>query len=98
MRKLVPVAPPAATNPGMEMIRMTRRLSFDHTPKELASRSTGTADVVLFWSKRTHRAAVAVDHNATGDHFELIVGAADDPLDLFEHPYAYAAWRKRKAA
>jgi hypothetical protein len=39
-----------------------------------------------------------VDDKATGDHFELIVGADDDPLDLFEHPYAYAALRRRKAA
>lgn len=77
---------------------MIRRLSFDHTPKELASRFSGTADVVLFWSKRTHRAAVAVEDKATGDHFELLVRADDDPLDLFEHPYAYAASRGRKAA
>jgi hypothetical protein len=80
------------------MIVMIRRLSFDHTPKELVSRSSGTADVVLFWSKRTGRAAVAVDDRATGDHFELIVGADDDPLDLFEHPYAYEAARHREAA
>lgn len=69
---------------------MTSKLSFDHTPKLLALRHSGTADVGLFWSRRTHRAAVAVDDEATGQHFELPVEPGDNPLDLFEHPYAYA--------
>jgi hypothetical protein len=72
---------------------MTRRLSFDHTPKELVSRHSGTADVALLWSKRTHRAAVAVDDAARGEHFELLLAPEDDPLDVYEHPYAYAASR-----
>ena len=68
---------------------MTRRLSFDHTPKMLALRHSGTTDVALFWSKRTHQAAVAVEDDATGERFELLVKPEDDPLDLFEHPFAY---------
>lgn len=72
---------------------MTNRLSFDHTPKMLALRHSGTTDVALFWSKRTHQAAVAVDDEATGEHFELLVCANDDPLDLFEHPFADASAR-----
>ena len=47
----------------------------------------------LFWSKRKHRAAVAVDDEATGDHFELEINPEDDPLDLYNHPYPYAAVR-----
>lgn len=70
---------------------MIRRLSFDHTPKELVSRHSGTAEVALLWSKRTHRAAVAVQDEARGEYFELLIGADDDPLDVYEHPYAYAA-------
>lgn len=70
---------------------MTRRLSFDHTPKLLALRHSGTADVALLWSRRTRRAAVSVDDPATGEHFELLVQPDDNPLDLFEHPFAYAA-------
>ncbi len=70
-----------------------RRLSFDHTPKLLALRRSGTTDVALFWSKRTHRAAVAVADDATGERFELVVRDGDDPLDLFKHPYAYASAR-----
>lgn len=77
---------------------MNRQLSFDHTPKLLLSRRSGTTEVALFWSRRMHRAAVAVDDEATGAHFELDVGPADDPLDLFEHPYAYAAARGKLAA
>ena len=70
---------------------MTRRLSFDRTPKLLALRHSGTADVALFMERRTHRAAVSVDDPATGEHFELLVQPDDNPLDLFEHPFAYAA-------
>jgi hypothetical protein len=72
---------------------MTNRLSFDHTPKLLVVRRSGTAEIALFWSRRTHRAAVAVDDEATGERFELLVEPSDDALDLFEHPFAYAAAR-----
>jgi hypothetical protein len=72
---------------------MTHRLSFDYNAKELVSRHTGTTDVALLWSKRTHRAAVSVVDEATGDSFELPIGECDDPLELFNHPFAYAAAR-----
>jgi len=72
---------------------MTSRLSFDHTPRMLALRHSGTADVALFWSKRTHRAAVAVENDATGERFELLVEPEDNPLELIEHPFAYASKR-----
>jgi len=72
---------------------MISRLSYDWTPKELAERHAGTTEVALLWSKRTHRAAVAVLDEGTGDYFELEIGAQHDPLDLFNHPYAYAASR-----
>ncbi len=72
---------------------MTRTLTFDHTPKELALRRNGTCEVALFWSRRTHRAAVKLEDEATGLTFELPLDASDDPLDVFDHPYAYAATR-----
>ena len=77
---------------------MHKTLSFDHTPKELASRRSGTAEVVLFWSKRTHRAAVKLEDEATGESVELALLPTDDPLDVFNHPYAYAARRGLLAA
>ena len=70
---------------------MITRLSFDHRPKELASRQSGTAEVALLWSRRSHCAAVAVQDDASGEYFELLIEPGDDPLDVFEHPYAYAA-------
>ena len=72
---------------------MISRLSYDWTPKELAERHAGTVEVALLWSKRAHRAAVAVLDEGNGDYFELEIGEDDDPLDLFNHPYAYAASR-----
>jgi len=72
---------------------MTNRLSFDHTPKMLALRHSGTADIALFWSKRTHLAAVAVEDIATGEHFELLVRPDENPLELYQHPFAYASAR-----
>ncbi len=59
-------------------------------PKTLASRRSGTTEVALVWSRSSGRAAVVVDDPATGEHFELAVRAGDNPLDVFEHPYAYA--------
>jgi hypothetical protein len=77
---------------------MNHRPDFDHSPKTLAARSSGTAEVALLWSRRTNRAAVAVEDAASGDYFELVVGPGDNPLDVFDHPYAYAATRLRPAA
>ena len=74
---------------------MTHRLSFDAHPKLLAYRRSGNTEIGLFWSKRTGRVAVAVEDEETGDLFELPVDAADNPLDLFNHPFAYAARRDR---
>ena len=72
---------------------MTRTLSFDHTPKELATRTSGTCEVALLWSRRTHRAAVKLEDRATGRELELAIGVDENALDVFNHPYAYAAAR-----
>jgi len=77
---------------------MHRTLSFDPTPKELVSRRSGSAEVVLFWSERTRRVAVKLEDEATGETVELDVLPDDDPLDVFNHPYAYAAKRGLLAA
>ena len=65
-----------------------------HTPparKELAFRSTNGIDVLLLWCPADDSLAVLViDDNA--DSFELSV-TASEALDVFEHPYAYAAFR-----
>lgn len=73
---------------------MTRyRLTFDANPKELARRDSGVSHIALLWSRRRHRAAVVVDDDATGELVELDVRDRENPLDLYEHPYAYIARR-----
>lgn len=72
---------------------MHRRLTFDANPKELASRHDGTIEVALLWSRRTHRTAVVVENDATGEAVELEVREGDNPLDVYEHALAYAPRR-----
>jgi hypothetical protein len=70
------------------------RLTFDANPKELASRDAGFGHhVVLLWSRRTGRAAVVVEEDATGELVELDVEERDNPLELYHHAYAYMAAR-----
>jgi hypothetical protein len=59
---------------------------------ELASRESGTLRVALLWRPETDLFTVAVDDPAVGDRFELVVDDRD-PLDVYYHPYAYAALR-----
>ena len=75
---------------------MTRyRLTFDSNPKELARRESAGSHVVLLWSRRRHRAAVVVDDDMTGELLQLDIGERENPLDLYEHPYAYLPARGR---
>lgn len=69
------------------------RLTFDPNPKELARRDVVGSQVVLLWSRRRHRAAVLVDDNTTGELVELDVRERENPLELYEHPYAYLTTR-----
>jgi hypothetical protein len=71
-------------------MKMNRyRLTFDANPKELARRDAAGSHVVLLWSRRRHRAAVVVDNDSTGELVELDIQERDNPLDLYEHPYAH---------
>ncbi len=73
---------------------MTRyRLTFDANPKELARRDSGISHIALLWSRRRHRAAVVVEDGANGELVELDVRENENPLDLYEHPYAYLVAR-----
>ena len=69
------------------------RLTFDANPKELARRDAGGSHVALLWSRRRHRAAVVVEEDATGELVQLDIGDRDNPLELYEHPYAYLTTR-----
>jgi hypothetical protein len=59
--------------------------------RELAYRVSDGLEVRLLWSKDDDRVAVRVADGRTGDAFELPVVDAN-PLDVFHHPYAYAAF------
>ena len=59
-------------------------------PRELDSRSVDGLEVTLLWSKPTNALTVAVNDTRTGEAFTLRADAAN-ALDVFHHPYAYAA-------
>ncbi|HSC90249.1 MAG TPA: hypothetical protein VLB86_01195 [Gaiellaceae bacterium] len=59
--------------------------------RELAHRSNNGVHVSLLWSSVDDGLVVTVEDDA-GESFELVVGA-DEALEVFDHPYAYAAFR-----
>jgi hypothetical protein len=60
--------------------------------RELAYRANDGVEVVLFWHQNTEELTVAVSDAASGAYFEL-AAAPDQALDVFNHPYAHAAFR-----
>jgi len=72
---------------------MPARLTFDAHPKELATRRDGLTRISLLWSRRTHRAAVLVEDDETGETVELEVRERENALDVYEHALAYAPRR-----
>ena len=72
--------------------------SHDHAPAGparvvLAKRENAGIHVTLLWAEDTNSVAVLVHDDSTDDQFEMSVEPGASPLDTFEHPYAYAAWR-----
>ena len=59
----------------------------------LAERKNAGIQVTLLWTEDTDAVAVLVRDEGTDDQFELSVEPGANALDIFEHPYAYAAWR-----
>jgi hypothetical protein len=60
------------------------------TLTELHHRSADGIEVSLLWSRVTNALTVAVEDSRSGISFE-VAAPADKALDVFEHPYAYAA-------
>ena len=58
--------------------------------RELASRSSDGVNVLLLWHPSEDALTVSVEDVRVGDHFEIAV-APDRALDVFYHPFAYAA-------
>jgi hypothetical protein len=66
----------------------------NHNPRVvLASRKNAGIRVTLLWAGDTSTIAVLVRDNITNDQFELLVEPEANPIDVYEHPYAHAAWR-----
>ena len=63
------------------------------TPRELAHRRNDGLDIRLVWEPATDRVAVALHDAKTGEGFEVEVGPGERALDVFHHPFAYAAFR-----
>jgi hypothetical protein len=61
---------------------------------ELSSRSANGVDVALIWHQCDNTAVVVVVDHRSGETLLLDVGANDNALDMFHHPYAYAAQRR----
>jgi hypothetical protein len=62
----------------------------DTTYTELHHRSADGIEVSLLWSRVTNALTVAVEDSRSGVSFEL-PAPAESALDVFEHPFAYAA-------
>ena len=68
-------------------------LELDDLPDDLMIREEDGKTVTLFWTRATNISAVGVIDHRNGESFELVLGADENPLDVFHHPYAYAARR-----
>ena len=67
-----------------------------HPICELDSRTSGGLEVTLLWNRRSNELTVCVRDCHTGSYFELRA-ERNNALDVFHHPYAYAAARGTKA-
>jgi hypothetical protein len=65
----------------------------DGLTRELAHRVSNGVEVVLLWHPTTQRVSVTVLDVNTLQSFELVLEDGDRALDVFEHPFAYAAHR-----
>lgn len=59
--------------------------------RELDSRVTNRMQVRLLWNQNDGRLWVSVLDTREGYLFRVLVGADERPLDVFHHPFAYAA-------
>jgi hypothetical protein len=60
--------------------------------QELAYRESDGVEVVLYWERGTDQLTVVVSDRRNGGYFEL-AAAPHLALDVFNHPYAHAAFR-----
>lgn len=63
------------------------------TTRELAHRRNDGLDIRLLWESESDQVIVSLHDSKTGEGFELEVGPDERALDVFHHPFAYAAFR-----
>jgi hypothetical protein len=61
--------------------------------RELDRRSADGVEVALLWHASADFLSVVVSDARAGEAFELVLDDHESPLDVFRHPYAYAAQR-----
>jgi len=59
-------------------------------PDELAYRESNGLEVTLLWHEATDELRVCVCDQVRGAYFE-VVAPAEEALEVFYHPYAYAS-------
>lgn len=70
------------------MVEMTGPTHID----ELANRESAGIQVSLFWSREDNTLSVVVRDSWTNEEFSL-AAAPGEAMDVFRHPFAYAAAR-----
>ena len=70
---------------------MTRTIDNPDTPVELAHRRGDGLDIVLLWHRPDDRLEVVVSDSRSGASVALATGNGREALDVFYHPFAYAA-------
>jgi hypothetical protein len=70
------------------------QLTRPRVPRELDARKSDGIHVRLLWHPEDDHVSVAVNDTKTGEIFDLPVHDGQLALDVFQHPYAYAAMRQ----
>ena len=65
--------------------------------EELAFRESDGISVSLLWLRGTDDVHVVVRDRKRGHSFDVEVRPSDSPMDVFRHPYAYAASQPSRA-
>ena len=61
--------------------------------RELDYRNADGVEVALLWHTSGDFLSVVVSDARIGETFELVLDDRDNAMDVFNHPYAYAAHR-----
>jgi hypothetical protein len=64
-----------------------------HLMRELDHRNSDGIEVRLLWNQHENRVFVAVNDAKTEESFTIEVREGDRPMDVFQHPFAYAGRR-----